>query len=254
MKLWEYIDKRVLRTFDCVVPVSGFLERELLESGVSADRIVRIDNGIDAPPRSPADGIAIRQELGLSADDALIVQIGRLAKSKRNDLLIEALTHLPNFPRLHIALVGDGEQRAALQQMVHHERLDGRVHFMGYRPDAHRFLSAADILAITSDHEGLPIVLLEAMAAHCPVVSTDVGAIGDVLKNGESAWLVPPNNVESLAASLSEALASPAEAIRRATRARAVFELKHSRTSMGSHYLSLYEQAWNLRYKDAGKH
>jgi glycosyltransferase involved in cell wall biosynthesis len=243
MRLWEYLDKRVLRSFDGVVPVSGFLERELLESGVAPDRIALIDNGIDAPERSPADAAAIRAELGLSESDRLVVQIGRLAQSKRNDLLLEALSRLPEALSVHLAFVGDGEEKPALQALVAKLNLHKRVHFLGYRADAPRFLSAADVMAITSDHEGLPIVLLEAMAARCPIVSTRVGAIGNVLQDGVSAWLVAPGDAQSFSKALEAMLSSTSEAQRRATAAREAYEQRHSRSSMGARYKSLYQRA-----------
>ncbi len=247
MRLWEYVDKRVLRNFDAVVPVSGTLQEELLASGVRPELITRVDNGIDAPGHNAAECAAIRSEFGLSPEDKVIVQIGRLTRSKRNDLMIEALSDLLRHLPAHLIFVGDGEERDMLAKLCADKQISERVHFTGYRTDAPRFLSAANVLAITSDHEGLPIVLLEAMAAGCPIVATKVGAIPDVLADGVSAWLVQPGNAASFSAALADAIASGAQAAARATQARHTFELRHSRKAMGEKYREVYERAWRKR-------
>jgi glycosyltransferase involved in cell wall biosynthesis len=242
MRTWEFLDKRVLRRFDGVVAVSSHIERELHEARVPAARIRKIDNGIEAPRRDPALGAAVRGEFGIAAEVPLVVQLGRLAPAKRNDIVIDALPDV--HPGAHVIFAGDGPERSALEQRVAARGLGSRVHFAGYRTDVLGFLSAADVLAISSDHEGLPIVLLEAMAAGCPVVSTRVGEIGHVLRDGTDAWVVEPGNTAKFAAALREACSAPQEAARRAASARAVFEHRHSRAAMGRQYLELYEAAW----------
>lgn len=241
MRTWEFLDKRVLRNFDGVVAVSSHIEQELHAARVPAAKIRKIDNGIEAPRRDPALGAAIRQEFRIAADAPVVVQLGRLASAKRNDIVIDSLAKLP--ASAHAIFAGDGPERAALEQRVAAAGLGARVHFAGYRTDILGFLSAANVLAISSDHEGLPIVLLEAMAAECPVVSTRVGEIGHVLRDGEDAWLVPAGNVELFAAALAQACSQPQLAAQRARSARAVFELKHSRAAMGRQYLELYQAA-----------
>jgi glycosyltransferase involved in cell wall biosynthesis len=239
MRTWEWLDKRVLRGFDGVVAVSSHIERELHEARVPAARIRKIDNGIEAPRRDPALGAAIRAEFGIAADVPVVVQLGRLAPAKRNDIVIDSLSRLP--PATQVIFAGDGPERAALERRVAAHGLDARVHFAGFRTDVIGFLSAANVLAISSDHEGLPIVLLEAMAAGCPVVSTRVGEIAHVLRDGQDAWLVPPADARLFAAALAEACSNPQAAAARADSARAVYERKHSRAAMGRQYLELYE-------------
>jgi L-malate glycosyltransferase len=242
MRTWEYLDKRVLRNYDGIVAVSTHIENELYEARVPRAKVRKIDNGIEAPRRDPALGEAIRREFGIAPGAKLIAQIGRLAPAKRNDIVIESLSRLP--AEVHAVFAGDGPERANLEKLVAARGLGSRVHFAGYRTDVLNFLSAADVLAISSDHEGLPIVLLEAMAAECPVVSTRVGEIGGVLRPGVDAWLVEPGQIDAFARALGEACADGATAATRAASARAVFEVRHSREAMGAKYLELYEAAW----------
>src|SRR6202035_3979368 len=148
-------------------------------------------NGISVPGLAADDTTSVRSAFGVPADAKLVVQIGRLARSKRNELLLESVTRLPAIPKVHVLLVGEGEQAQYLDELVGRMRLQGRVHFCGYRSDIAHILDAADLLALTSDKKGLPIVILEAMAMRCPIVATRVGEIPRVLRDGEDAWLVP---------------------------------------------------------------
>jgi glycosyltransferase involved in cell wall biosynthesis len=130
---------------------------------------------------------------------------------------------------------------------VKRQHLESRVHLCGYRSDIAQILVAADLLALTSEKEGLPIVILEAMAMRCPIVTTRVGEISQVLRDGQDAWVVPPNDVGALTAALREALEQPELAKARAASAHAQFIGHYSRDSMGARYAEVYEQVWTRR-------
>lgn len=247
MKLIERLDKRVLRGFDHVVAVSDEIRSDLLQSGVSADAVSAIDNGISVPPSDPTARERIRSEFALAPEERLVVQIGRLAKSKRNDLLLEAVARLNGLVPIRVLLVGEGEQRQLLAEKARALGIVDRVTFCGYRDDVHRILAAADLLALTSNKEGLPIVMLEAMAVGCPIVATAVGAVPTVLRQDESAWLVVAEDVERLTCALREALVDPATAKARAEQARADFIARFSRDAMGQQYLDVYNRIWHAR-------
>jgi glycosyltransferase involved in cell wall biosynthesis len=246
LKALEYLDKRAVRRFDHVVAVSDEIYRDLRASGTPDARLSRIDNAISIPVLDTHERTKIRAEWAVAPDEKLIVQIGRLAKSKRNALLLKAVADLPTRIAAKVVFVGDGEERAALAAYACELKIDGRVIFAGYRRNAPAIMAAADVLAITSNKEGLPIVILEAMAVGCPIIATAVGAIPQVLDQ-ESAWIVPVDDETALLRALREALGEASAAANRATRAKAIFLGSYERDVMGQRYLDLYERAWRAR-------
>ena len=245
LKTLEFLDKRAVRRFDHVVAVSEEICRDLRDSGTPVDRVCRRltkrDQCSDA--RGEYAGRDPREEWRVSPGDKLIVQIGRLARSKRNALLLKALLSLP---RVKVALVGDGEERAALVDYARSTGIADRVIFAGYRRDAAAIMAAADVLAITSNKEGLPVVILEAMAVGCPIVATAVGSIPEVLSS-QSAWVIPADNDAALVQALREALNEESTARTRAAEAKSIFLKSYARDVMGRRYLDLYEHAWRAR-------
>lgn len=246
LKGLEIADKLVLRSFDHVIAVSPEIRGELLRT-VPERRVTLINNGISKPPVDPQARRQLRTEFNLPEDSRVIVQIGRLAASKRNDLLIAALPQLSHSPHTYVLLAGDGELRDALSADVARRGLGARVIFCGYRSDSPRLLAAADALVLSSDKEGLPIVILEAMASRCPIVATRVGAIAETLRDGVDAWLVPPGDAAALSRAIDAVLEDRARARLRAESAYRRFETQYSREVMGRHYLEIYDAAWQAR-------
>jgi glycosyltransferase involved in cell wall biosynthesis len=242
MKVLEALDKRALRSFDQVIAVSDEIATELVRSGVSRSTVSVIDNGIAATPADPGARVRIQTEFALSQDGKILLHLGRLTRSKRIDLLLRAMAEFPPELPTTLLLVGDGEERESLADLVRQLRLESRVRFCGYRRDVPQLLAAADLFALSSEKEGLPIAILEAMAAGCPIVATRVGAIPRVLGDGRDAWIVPAGDLDALRRALVEALANPDVARTRAESAFAKFTASYSRDSMGARYLELYER------------
>jgi glycosyltransferase involved in cell wall biosynthesis len=246
MKTMEYLDKRALRHFEHVVAVSEEIYQDLMANGMPSGRLSKISNGISVPAIDAATRDAIRSEWKLGADERLIVQIGRLTKSKCNAILLKALAALPGGIKAKVVLVGEGEERAELAVLARSIGIEDRVIFAGYRRDAAAIMAGADVLAMTSNKEGLPIVLLEAMAVGCPIVATPVGSIPEAL-DMDSAWIVPVNDEAALVRALREALGDAAAGRKRAARARLTFLNSYSRDTMARQYLDLYDRAWRKR-------
>jgi glycosyltransferase involved in cell wall biosynthesis len=240
LRLYEAADKLALRAFDHVAVVSPSLLAEVRRAGVAPSRSSLVENGVGfaPPPREAvaALGAALRRGRG----ERLVVRVGRLARSKGNHLLLEAVAGLGPSPGVRVVFVGEGEEGAGLAAQARALGLQDRVDFMGFRDDVYAFVSAADVLVSCSLKEGLPLVLLEAMAAGKPVVATSVGAVPSVIVPGRNGWLVPPGDAAALGAALKEALTDEAAARARAEQARADYEASHSREAMGRRYLAIY--------------
>ncbi len=185
---------------------------------VPAERITVIHNGVDADYFSPAAAPdpALRQ---------VILCIARLVPEKDHETLIAAFARLAaRHPDAELWLVGDGPKRRALQRLVEGRLPPGRVTFVPGQIDPLPLFRQSRVLALSSVQEGLPNVVLEAMAAGLPVVATAVGGLSEVVQPGVTGWLVPPREPAALAEALSRLLADEAErrAFGRAGRARVV--------------------------------
>jgi glycosyltransferase involved in cell wall biosynthesis len=188
-----------------LVTVSEAIARRLEAAGLSRQKPVVIPNAVSAPrmpPRAEA-----REALGLPSDALVALCAARLVDQKRHDVLLRAWQRLPSECMLLIA--GDGPNRAALEGLSEELQLGERVRILGSRGDVPRLLAAADVATLASDWEGLPIFVLEAMAAGRPVVATEVDGLVEVLRDG-GGILVPPRSPAELAAALSHLLQDPA--------------------------------------------
>jgi len=241
LKLYEVMDKAALRTFNKVVAVSPELESEILRSGVAGSKVSFIQNGMDFDRPAEGNRIAIRNALGVHDDEVLLLRVGRLAAAKGNDVLLDALAKLPAGRRWKLVFAGDGEERERLAAHVKTRNLDDRVVFAGFRKDIRELLTAADLFVIPSLKEGLPMVLLEAMALSCPVITTSVGAIPNVITDGKDGLLVPPGDAGALRAAIAALLMDPDLGKSLAENAYQRYLERHSRSAMGEQYLALYE-------------
>ena len=202
-------------------------------------RVLTIPNGVLAPDtRHPAP---LRADLGLADQDTLIVAVGNLYPVKGHRYLIEALGLLrERHPHAHVALVGRGELHEPLTALARSLGLSDRVHLLGFRPDVGSVLAAADLFAMPSLSEGLPLALLEAMRAGLPIIATDVGGVRTALANGEAGLLVAPGDAQDLATALNWLLSQPGVAAGLAARAEAQAAQEHDFQHTADSYASLY--------------
>ena len=160
------------------------------------DRLVVIHNPIPAPRNLPRRSAKTRRKR--------IAWIGRLDEPKNPGLMIETLAMLPD---LELVMAGEGRLRADLERSANALGLDARVQFLGFVPNAYAVLAEADLLVLTSDREGLPGVLVEAMHAGIGVVATDCGTgVRDIIQAPEHGLVCAKGNLEALAAAINEAL------------------------------------------------
>jgi glycosyltransferase involved in cell wall biosynthesis len=192
-----------------VVAVSRALAESAAQLGVSPDRIDVVPNGVDRRVFFPGDRQAARQVLGLPRDAPLVLYLGHLTQEKGAfDLLRAFHVRRASLRGAQLVMVGDGAGAAACQALARELRVP--VSFFGAQPHLAMptFLAACDLLSLPSWNEGMPNVVLEALACGRPVVATNVGGIPDVVTEGLGA-LVPPRDAEALGDALVRTLQSP---------------------------------------------
>src|SRR5206468_2131394 len=152
----------------------------------------------------------------------VIGSIGRLEQEKRYDVLIEAVAAVRRTrPNVYLALAGAGSLAGDLARRARAHGLDAACILAGHRDDAIEFFHALDVFVQSSDTEGTPNAVLEAMAMETPIVATDVGGTGDVIAHGTHALLTPRRDPAAMAAAVDETLARPEATAARVAAARA---------------------------------
>ncbi|MDQ0285987.1 glycosyltransferase involved in cell wall biosynthesis [Desulfofundulus luciae] len=191
-----------------ILTVSEALRQELLiRERLHPDRVVTIHNGIDpAPFRREVDRRAVLRSLGLPPLGRLVGTIARLAPQKGVSYFLQAAAILCRDYQVNFVVVGDGPLRMVLEEEGRALGLGGRLFFTGERRDIPQILAAMDVFVLPSITEGLPLTILEAMAAGKPVVATQVGGLPEVVVDGETGFLVPPRDPQALARALAQLL------------------------------------------------
>lgn len=233
-------ERSLARWTDALVAVSSSEADLVVELGLCPrDRVHLIPNGIRLDPPSVHAPRDLRAELGVPTGASLVGWVGRLAPQKAPEVLVDALAQLP--ATVHAILVGGGPDHDAVVDHVRRADLTDRVHLLGHVPAAASLLGQLDVLALPSRWEGAPYVPLEAFRAGVPVVATDVVGTRDVVVDGRTGWLVPPDDAAALASALREALADHDETRRRASLARERLVAHHDVRAMGAATVQVYE-------------
>ncbi|HEX2189043.1 MAG TPA: glycosyltransferase [Longimicrobiaceae bacterium] len=206
---WKY-RVALARCVDRVVVNAAHMRSPFLAlPGWTAERVVTIHNGVHPPERRGGAGV-LRRSLEIPPEARVVGAVARLVSQKRVDRLLRAVALLG--PGVHCVLAGEGGRRAELEALADGLGIRERVHFLGFREDVGDVLDALDVLAVTSDVEGMCSAMLEALAAGVPVVSTAVCGADealDPLPDGRRPGLVVGFDPGEVAAALGEVLAAP---------------------------------------------
>lgn len=204
----------LLRCVDVFIAISDEIATELKDAGF-ADKVTRITNAVDTSrfcPASQSERYALRRQLGLPTDAAVIVSHGRIVEGKRIDVLIRAISELhKHISNIVVILPGPFYPKGTplehqLKTLVESLGLEGTIRFPGPTTAPEDYLRAADIFVLTSESEGLPNSLLEAMAVGIPVCASNIGGISNLIYSGHNGLLFPVENSTELAACLNELL------------------------------------------------
>jgi glycosyltransferase involved in cell wall biosynthesis len=254
-----------------IEPRLRWLQRYALKHGVvpvavaeevadSLGQIYEIQRCRVIPNGIPTDRYALpqiprrewRAREGFGENDVLFVCVARFAPQKNHALLVKAFALGPALnPNAHLVLVGAGDLRDQLEEQVKNLRLAGQVHFLGLRTDIPEVLGAMDVFVLSSDYEGNPLSVMEAMAAGLPIVSTAAGGVPDLFEYGKEGFLVQPGDFQGLSDSMAALLrnreARQSLGMAAARRARKNYDVSTMVQAYEEVYESLVDQAHGVK-------
>jgi len=196
----KYISRIVLNLADAVVAQTNNMKQELHKNYIK--NIFVLPNGIDLEKFHGFSKWAVREEFKIPLDEKIIIFVGGLKSIKGVAYLIEAFkTISQTFPKARLLLVGDGQERHNLEELVKKHSLQEKVHFLGQIENANipKYMSLADIFVLPSLFEMFGVVNLEAMASGLPIVATRVYGVPEVVEDGQNGFLVDSKSPEQLA-------------------------------------------------------
>jgi glycosyltransferase involved in cell wall biosynthesis len=244
-RFYRFLEWLAGRLTTRVVAVSESQRRIAVRCGVvRPDRIVVIKNGVDASLFQDASARnSKRRELGVGPGELLVGMAGRLEPQKGCEHFIRAAKIVTEqLPRVRFVLAGSGHAERRLRALAKELRLDGALTFLGHRADLPQLYQAMDLFALSSLWEGMPYVILEAMASGLAVVATDVPGTRDIVRQGETGFLVPPENEQAIAGRVLTLLRAPRLREEMGNRGRAYVRRFHTRARFLGELTRLYEQ------------
>jgi glycosyltransferase involved in cell wall biosynthesis len=247
-KIHFALDRWTTRFGNVTVPFSLAVKRFLLEEEKLNPARVRepIYIGIDVEKfrrEYPVEIANLKKELNLTSGEKVLGFVGALSPQKGLVFLIDAVEKLlARFPNIKCLLIGEGEQEPALKAKIQQKQLDANFVFPGQRYDIPALLKLMDVFVLPSLWEGLPQVVLEAMAARTPVVATDVCGTPEIIENGQNGLLVPPENADLLAEAITKILGDATLRQQLVENASQTINAKFQVSQMVANFAALYEQ------------
>jgi len=243
LKIYCFLDSLWIRYFGRIVAVSDGVKADMLKYRVPEAKIRVIDNGIDLDRFDREISTEnLGKEFGLNGDSKVIGTIGNLGHEKAHSNLLKAARGVIETDKsIKVLIVGDGQLREYLMEEAVSLGIENNIIFAGYRKDIPELLSLMDIFVLPSIKEGLPMVLLEAMAAKKPVIATSVGAIPRVLSGGVGI-LIEPGDVSGLKEAISNLIEDREESQKLAAKGYVRVKDVYSSENMSKRYLDLYNE------------
>jgi glycosyltransferase involved in cell wall biosynthesis len=237
--IYNHLDRMALKRFSALAAVSDAVAQRLLDSGVHPGKIRTIANGIDVQAFENREPLQ-----SLRFDRAKVIgMVARLDLQKGFEYLLRAIQALrSSFDGLKVVIVGEGPDRAAIENMVEEYGLQSNVILAGQQTDMAGAYAAMDIFVLPSLNEGLPMTILEAMAASRPVIATRVGAIPTVIKDGENGLLVDARDTDGLRNAIASLLSDPDRCRRLGDQAHGWVSANFTSEAMALKYRQMYEE------------
>jgi glycosyltransferase involved in cell wall biosynthesis len=239
-------NRLLLKGRDRVIGVGEAVRQALVRNeGMRAERVGVVYNGVDLTPfqHGSSQREIVRREIGVEATGPVILQVARLDYLKDHATAIRMLERVVRVRRqARLVLVGDGPEQTKIEELIRQRNLGAHVRLLGLRNDVARLLSAADVFLLTSISEGIPLTLIEAMAAGLPVVATRVGGIGEVVVDGETSLLAASGDDAALAESILRLADNPDLGRQLGTNGRERAFAMFSEAKMHAGYRQLYRE------------
>lgn len=231
---------------DRVVGVGEAVRQALVANeGLAPARVGVVYNGVDIEQiaATSIDRNAFRRELGCEQDDFLLAQVARLDGLKDHRTAIQTMAEVVRtVPRARLLIVGSGPEQEAIEQEIRRLQVEPFVRMLGTRHDVPQILKASDACLLTSISEGIPLTLIEAMAARLPVVSTRVGGVPEVVAEGTTGFLAPSGDARALAARVADLATDEPLRVRLGDAALARAREMFSESRMHAAYRNLYRE------------
>lgn len=247
--------KYAVRYVDKIIAVSEDIKSFFVEKrGIEADKIITIPYGVDLDLFARRDGVKKREELHLDPSDPVIGVVGHLSEVKGHTYLIEAAPKICKaFPNVKFVFAGNGPLRENLEVKVKNLNLCSNFLFLGVRRDIPELLNIMDIFVLPSLFEGLPNVILEAMASSKPVVASAVGGIPEAVQDQVTGLLVPSKNSDNLAAAILKLLKNREWATNMGKEGRKRVEAHFSIENEVKKIQCLYDNLFEIKAKETHK-
>jgi glycosyltransferase involved in cell wall biosynthesis len=218
------------------------------QKGLPAAKIVVIEPGINLDRFDPnlSPPMDLKKNLGFAESDLVVLVVGRLEPQKGHRFLLDAFPSVRReFPQARLVCLSDGSLRRTLEKQAEALKIRDVVHFAGYQADLSPWLALADICVLPSLYEGLPVSIVESLAAGRAVVATAVDGTPEVLLDGKTGLTVPPSDSEALAVAVCRMLRNPDERRAMAQAGRQWVLERFGKERMIRRTQDFYLQAWN---------
>lgn len=244
VRLYNKLDKFVLRYPDIVVPVSDSLKKILTRSGVSEKRIKIIYNAVDKnelrPDLTPEE---LKEKYEINNREKVVGVVGRLSPEKGVEVFLKAFKQtIDRFPSIKGIIIGDGQEKEKLLNYCSNNGMEDKVIFTGYQNNIANFYQIMDLLVLPSYSEGLPNVVLEAMSFKIPVIATSVGGVPEIITDGESGLIISSGNPEVMSDNIIYLLNDEEKRKKLGENGYWSIYPKFSPENRASHILSLYRE------------
>ena len=212
------------------------------------EKIKVVYHGIDSEKYTERNTTDLRSQLGLSQADLIIGFVGRLSVQKGIKYMLDAFRLIAEkYKNVHLVIAGSGELEGMIKEVVTKFNLENRIHLLGFRKDIPNLMMTFDIFLLPSLWEGFGIVLIEAMAAGKPVVATSTSSIPEIVEDGRSGILVPPENAEAISDALIKLISEPELRTKFGKEGQKIVREKFTTERMIKDYEKIFQSLQDLR-------